>query len=154
MIKNIASYGIILMTTLIVYRAYTIDHKMDPKIHYQRETDSEFIIDNLVLRSALELSNTGALVKLATFNSPILPRLELIEKQTRSSSIAGNYANENNDQAVNTTSNKSEEITIEIENLNEDPKLSLERESTINSNLSTLFPRQRILQRPNSNLSD
>lgn len=149
MIKDLSTVGIVLLTTLVVYRASTIDHSIELEGIYQRNADISFIAENnerlkTITRAQFE-------TELLAFNTKTpanrINREDLKKFRPKNQVILhvetpqGLIKTEERSETV--PADKSETHTSTIA---ED--FSLDRESTINFNLSLLFPRQRILQHP------
>lgn len=157
MIKHISTIGIVLMTTLVVYRATTIDHSIELEGIYQRGADVFFDQENSNRLNTVDLKPIET--KLLAFNSKkVSPNLKrFVEKFHNNNSNNAAITTVNN--TINTAENSNVEQPINLalsKNNTASPilnpeNLSLDRESTINSNLSLLFPRQRILQHPSQN---
>lgn len=156
MVKHLSTVGIVLMTALVVYRASTIDHSIELDGIYQRNADVSFITENndrlqtitmaqfgnelLVFNTKLPVDKIEhkSLKKIRPKNQVILP-LEIPQGLiTTEEPLVTVYMDENETRT-----------SIIAEGF------SLGSESTINSNLSLLFPGQRILQHPSvSELSE
>ncbi len=60
MIKNISTFGIVLMTALVVYRASTLNHALKIDGLYEREADASFQVENNNRLQTLELGPGSA----------------------------------------------------------------------------------------------
>lgn len=144
MLKEISTYGALLLTALVVYRASSLDAETtEIKSLYQREADDQFTISNLVLRSQIgaELVSISE-TKLLASSSSAKKEIPSIIPSSTSNKIQRNV-NELSTIAPAEEIRFSEYLLAE-----EDLSLSLDRESTINRSLSLHVPRQRIQPKP------
>ncbi len=141
MIKQISTYGAAILTTMVVIRAVTMEKESDSDIRslYERTTDQSYVTSNLDLRNSYvpsEYSNN----KLIAANIRTVVENPFERKK--------GYSIKNSAEQIVSESIELADVVISQEELNSEAGLSLDRESTINSNLSTLFPRQRIAPKP------
>ncbi len=144
MLKEISTYGALLLTALVVYRASSLDAETtEIKSLYQREADDQFTTSNLVLRSQIgaELVSISE-TKLLASSSSAKKEVPSIIPSSTSNKIQRNV-NELSTIAPAEEIRFSEYLLAE-----EDLSLSLDRESTINRSLSLHVPRQRIQPKP------
>jgi hypothetical protein len=144
MLKEISTYGALLLTALVVYRASSLDAETtEIKSLYQREADDQFTTSNLVLRSQIgaELVSISE-TKLLASSSSAKKEVPSIIPSSSSNKIQRNV-NELSTIAAAEEIRFSEYLLAE-----EDLSLSLDRESTINRSLSLHVPRQRIQPKP------
>jgi hypothetical protein len=144
MLKEISTYGALLLTALVVYRASSLDAETtEIKSLYQREADDQFTTSNLVLRSQIgaELVSISE-TKLLASSSSAKKEMPSIIQSSSSNKIQRNV-NELSTIAPAEEIRFSEYLLAE-----EDLSLSLDRESTINRSLSLHVPRQRIQPKP------
>lgn len=144
MLKEISTYGALLLTALVVYRASSLDAETtEIKSLYQREADDQFTTSNLVLRSQIgaELVSISE-TKLLASSSSAKKEMPSIIQSSSSNKIQRNV-NELSTIAAAEEIRFSEYLLAE-----EDLSLSLDRESTINRSLSLHVPRQRIQPKP------
>ncbi len=144
MLREISTYGALLLTALVVYRASSLDTEtIKTEQLYQREADQQFSTTNILLRSQI-----GAELK-SYSESKLLANVSCAKKKMNESisTTVANNAERNASELSNITI--ADEITfrghLEVE---EDLSLSLDRESTINRSLSIHAPRQRIQPKP------
>lgn len=142
MLKEISTYGALLLTALVVYRASSLEgESTETKQLYQREADADFSSANSLLRSeiAANLYTTSRPNLIASFASA---KQQIFE--TSHESMVKEIPSE--DVSLMAQSEPSEIST----NMHpeEDLSLSLDRESTITRSLSIYAPRQRIQPKP------
>ena len=143
MLKQISTYGAALLTIMVVVRAATLERDADLSALYQRESDINHITDNLTLRESYTPFSNQLLATIGKVN------IQELEQKSHA------HLHESTSAETATNSVAEEQLTeiVLIESstaLDEENNLSLDRESTINSNLSLLFPRQRINPKPNN----
>ena len=153
MIKEISTYGALILTVMVVIRAATIEEEGDISGLYERHTDQLHIQDNLVLRDSYDFHNVPVYNLLADLAKVLTG--EPIDRAVYMSHPAAIDQTQFEIIDLAGVSELESEISNEIALLgetntllNEDGDLSLDRESTINSRLSLLFPRQRIQPKP------
>gem|GEM_PF-2428567 len=149
MIKDISSIGIILMTALVVYRSSTINHAIEIDELYKRQADATFWIENSNRLQTIELESVG--VGLLGFKggnpSHLIPREDKQKiHPLQLDELVSELPNEIIDLEVALVLVQNEQFSVI--GIQEVTDFSRDRESTINANLSLLFPRQRILQHP------
>ncbi len=148
MIKDLSTVGIALMTALVVYRASTIDHSIELDGIYQRPADVSFTAENNGrLQSMTQLQFGTELLVFNAKTPAIIKEHEGLKKFRPNPQVIWHEET----RQLPTTEESTEIAVMEEDETHaftiaED--FSLDRESTINSNLSLLFPRQRILQHP------
>ena len=156
MLNDLSTVGILLITALVVYRASTIDHSIELDGIYQRNADVSFIAENSDRLQTVTLSQFGTELLVFNTKSPVnrIERERLKKFRPKNEVILpleiqqGLISNDEPLATVAVDENETRTSTIAED-------FSLYRESTINSNLSLLFPRQRILQHPSvSELSE
>lgn len=148
MIKNISTFGIVMMTALVVYRASTIDHSIELDGIYQRTADELFIDQNNDRLNTLTITRFSNEFLASNSKTARQENNRLQKyKPTPTASLNNVPTLALNDTARRFTDLAKTENTFEEPRVDQD-NFSLDRESTINSNLSLLFPRQRILQHP------
>lgn len=156
MLKDLSTVGILLMTALVVYRASTIDHSIELDGIYQRNADVSFIAENSDRLQTVTLAQFGTELLVFNTKSPVnrIERERLKKFRPKNQVILpleiqqGLISTDEPLATVAVDENETRTSTIAED-------FSLDRESTINSNLSLLFPRQRILQHPSvSELSE
>lgn len=144
MLKEISTYGALLLTALVVYRASSLDaERTEIKSLYQREADDQFTTSNLVLRSQIgaELVSISE-TKLLASSSSAKKEIPSIIPSSTSNKIQRNVIE------LSTIAPAEEIRFSEYLLAEEDLSLSLDRESTINRSLSLHVPRQRIQPKP------
>ncbi len=152
MIKQISTYGAALLTAMVVVRAATMEEQKDVSNQYQRTADLSYEEDNLALRDDYSITEAN-LSGLLAFNAKAI-----LEHPPHNSATIVSTETHNLQSVVNRPAiDLVEDIEINPEDLElltsepeltESENLSLDRESTINSGLSILFNRERILPKP------
>ena len=141
MLKEISTYGALLLTALVVYRASSLEgESTETKQLYQREADADFSSANSLLRSEIAANlYTSRPNLIASFASA---KQQIFEASRES------MVNEIPSEDVSLMA-QSEVSEIRTNMLSEeDLSLSLDRESTITRSLSIYAPRQRIQPKP------
>lgn len=141
MLKEISTYGALLLTALVVYRASSLEgESTETKQLYQREADADFSSANSLLRSEIAANLYASRPNLiASFASA---KQQIFEASRES------MVNEIPSEDVSLMA-QSEVSEIRTNMLSEeDLSLSLDRESTITRSLSIYAPRQRIQPKP------
>lgn len=146
MLKQISTYGAALLTIMVIVRAATLEQDADLSALYQRESDVNHINDNLALRESYTPFSNQLLATIGKVNVQEIEQKSHAHLQTPT--IAEPVANPVAEEQLPELT----EIALIESNaaLEEENNLSLDRESTINSNLSLLFPRQRINPKPSN----
>jgi hypothetical protein len=143
MLREISTYGALLLTALVVYRASSLDAETtEIKNLYQRPADVDFTTSNTVLRSeiASELGSYSDSKLLANVSTAKKQQEELIP-------TSNNHPIQSNIEF--SAIDQTQEISFAEEfGSEEDLSLSLDRESTISRSLSIHAPRQRIQPKP------
>lgn len=142
MLREISTYGALLLTALVVYRASSLDAETtDIERLYQRDADHQFSTSNLALRSQISAELT-ANVKTKLLASTSNAKKQVMEFVPSSLTI---------DRSIDEVSYSppvEEFMFSESSASEEDLSLSLDRESTISRSLSIHAPRQRIQPKP------
>jgi hypothetical protein len=142
MLREISTYGALLLTALVVYRASSLDAETtDIERLYQRNADQQFSTSNLALRSQISAELT------ANLETKLLASSSSAKKQVMEFVPSSLTIDRNVDEA--TYNQPVEEFNFsESSASEEDLSLSLDRESTISRSLSIHAPRQRIQPKP------
>lgn len=142
MLREISTYGALLLTALVVYRASSLDAETtEIERLYQRDADRQFSTSNLALRSQISAELT-ANVKTKLLASTSNAKKQVMEFVPSSLTI---------DRSIDEVSYSppvEEFMFSESSASEEDLSLSLDRESTISRSLSIHAPRQRIQPKP------
>jgi hypothetical protein len=142
MLREISTYGALLLTALVVYRASSLDAETT-KIErlYQRDADQQFSASNLALRSQIsaEITYTRETKLLASTASA---KKSVITFVTSALTIDRNVTEVSYNPPV------EEFMFSDVSVSEEDLSLSLDRENTISRSLSIHAPRQRIQPKP------
>jgi len=147
MTKELSTYGVILLSVMVVFRAATINHSIENEsIAGHISTLSPVFItkatqakDQQIAPSYLAFASR----KQSTNSHTHLTRLSYSDTRRPAEVLDALPITE-----TNSYETEIDAIILDTPELIESEGLTLERESTINSNLSLLFPRQRILQKP------
>lgn len=150
--KNIATYGIALLSTMLIVRAATMEKRVNPNnlIGRNAELPSQALL-NTSYRNAFEkshepnrlIASTVILENLADHKQQFKPKYRSIEQNDfellENSSLELTAESDNN-------------VIIALPSILEETKLteelSLDRENTINNTISLLFPRKQINPKP------
>lgn len=147
MTKELSTYGVILLGALVIFRATTINHSVEKEaIAGHISTLSPIVITKATqLKDQLMAPVDLAMVSpKQTRNSQThTALLSYVDTRPLAEVIDVPQITETNGYET-----EMDSIIMESLDISENEGLTLERESTINSNLSLLFPRQRILQKP------
>lgn len=150
MIKQIPTYGAAILTAMVIVRSATLEEESDISSLYQRNQDTEHVQDNMALRSIYEFEPNSASNLLAHhLKSPAQEVQPVLHENTNNMTFEPSQNNLEMDYIAE-LDEEIVEIILEDQALVEESGLSLDRESTINTRLSTLFPRQRIQPKPSS----
>lgn len=154
MLKEISTYGALLLTAMVVIRATTMEPKSEADVRslYQRNADLSYISSNLNWRAEYAANDftedvvLWAQARTGIFSQPL---------NNRKKSVPISYPDEPYVSQPVLVSALTELDSVVLANLTNDipeemdnGSLSLDRESTINTGLSLLFPRQRIQPKP------
>lgn len=150
MIKQISTYGAALLTVMVVIRATTLEDTSDLSSLYQRGEDQLHVENNLVLRNGYNIFNVPGANLLAVIGKINDTQVSPDEKVFAEPEVpVANAAYIEPGDFANLLPQAEEIERFEETLISEESGLSLDGDNTINSNLSLLFPRQRIQPRPN-----
>lgn len=153
MLKEISTYGALLLTTMVVIRATTMEPESEADVRslYQRNADLSYINSNINWRAEYAANDfTKDVVLLAEARSGIFSEPLSSRKQP----LTVSHSDQSNDSPPVSVSVLTELdptltfLTNDTQEETDNGSLSLDRESTINTGLSLLFPRQRIQPKP------
>jgi hypothetical protein len=140
MLRETSTYGALLLTALVVYRASPLDAETTEIGRlYQRAADHQFSTSNLALRSQISSELT------ANLETKLLARASIAKKQVMAFFPSSLTIDKNVAEA--TYSPPVYEFMFSQNSASEED-LSLARESTISRGLSILVPRQRVQPKP------
>ena len=141
--KQLPVYGAILLTAMVVMRAITMEKDLDLSDQYQRQPELLHVENNTSLRNTIAITDL-----------PVNTLLAEVKKQTNNSSknrkVFVSAPPVNLVEDVSFIMNEEFALLEEIDLEENEEDLSLDRESTINTRISLLFSRQRILPKPSS----
>ena len=142
MLREISTYGALLLTALVVYRASSLDAETtEIERLYQRDADQQFSASNLALRSQISAELT------ANKKTKLLASSSSAKKQVITF-VPSSLSVDRNVPEVTYSPSVEEFMFSENSASEEDLSLSLDRESTISRSLSIHAPRQRIQPKP------
>lgn len=154
MIKQISTYGAALLTIMVVIRATTLEDHSDLSSLYQRSKDQLHVKDNLILRNSYNVHNLPEVNLLAVIGKTSEKKAFIDKKVfTQPETQLTNQAFAQPVDFANLLPQAQEIELFEETLISEESALSLDRDNTINSNLSLLFPRQRIQPKPTESRS-
>lgn len=145
MFKQVSTYGALLLTTLIVIRAATKIEEGDVSSLYQRHADESFVQSNFDLLTShsitvkrLEKKSSSNIAVLSMHKNNV-PSIQKKERPFETKAVVNKVA----------LRNDSIDLIASDPDVSEGYAMALDKENTINSNLSLLFPRQQIQPRSN-----
>lgn len=141
MLKEISTYGALLLTALVVYRASSLEgESTETKQLYQREADADFSSANSLLRSEIAAN-------LYTSRPNLIASFASAKQQIFEASREAMVNEIPSEDVLLMAQSEVSEIRTNMLS-EEDLSLSLDRESTITRSLSIYAPRQRIQPKP------
>lgn len=150
--KQLSTYGILLLTVMVIVRAATLesDQEIDLTGIFFRGSEVSYSDENLDFRAEFKGPNTEPtmLATVGTLNILDNVKANFIQNEPVAFNSHETAHVPSGDEGLDLA-----DIVVEIpedlklDNMEEEKALSLEQESTINSGLSLLFPRQRIHSR-------
>lgn len=144
MLKEISTYGALLLTALVVYRASSLEEEStETKQLYQREADADFSSSNSLLRAEIA-ANHYPTARPNLIANVVSAKQQIFEISHES--IANEIAFEESSHLTPSEASEAHANMLSGEELS----LSLDRESTITRSLSIYAPRQRIHPKPST----
>jgi len=149
MIKHIPTYGAAILTAMVIVRAATLEDEGDMSRLVQRDQNSNYITENTAFRTDAETDFYNATPLLASLLKSPSETSQPLWKEMPANTLETVITNESLEPSTEALDEEIAELILVDQSLiEEETRLSLDGENTINTRISTLFPRQRIQPKP------